>query len=499
MVDRRRFISSLAATAAAGSVGEASATAKKVGVKRSRLAHDPLRPQYHYVPIENWMNDPCGPIFWKGKYHMFVQHNPDGAYWGNMHWAHAVSDDMVHWKHLPIALAPTPGGADATGCFTGSAVVYQGKVHMLYTGVRPQESQCLAIANDDNLTTFTKLPQPVIAAPPPGMQVSGFRDPAPWQQGDWWYMVLGSGIANRSGAVLLYRSRNLREWEFVRIFAQRHGDLGASADPYDPWEVWECPDFFPLGERHVLIYSVLNRTYWQAGHLDPVDMTFKAEQGGLLDYGLYYAPKTQLDRDGNRIMWGSISESRPLEVHKAAGWAQIMSLPRVLTLASDGRLRIDVAKNVDQLRSQPTRMQGSPDEQANLRVLAALGVKNCCGEVFLKVGRGKDVFEFNLVSSAPGAEPWIRVKYDPAHRDQIMVDWKPIPLTLGVAEDLEIRLHIDGSSIELLVNKQVAWSKRFYYAGSAPTARIDWKGATTSIAEVCMWQMSPISPDRLSS
>src|SRR6202140_913255 len=89
---------------------------------RVRLAADPLRPQFHLLPAKNWMNDPNGPIYWQGRYHMFFQYNPGAAVWGDMHWAHAVSSDMIHWRHLPIALAPSPGPADADGCVTGSAV-----------------------------------------------------------------------------------------------------------------------------------------------------------------------------------------------------------------------------------------------------------------------------------------------------------------------------------------------------------------------------------------
>src|SRR6476620_4558988 len=110
---------------------------------RARLAADPLRPQFHLLPASNWMNDPNGPIYWKGKYHMFFQYNPNAAVWGDMHWNHAVSEDMVYWKHLPIALAPTPGGPDKDGCFTGSIVVEKGVPTMLYTGVNP-EVQCYA-------------------------------------------------------------------------------------------------------------------------------------------------------------------------------------------------------------------------------------------------------------------------------------------------------------------------------------------------------------------
>src|SRR5262249_22362603 len=103
---------------------------------QARLAADPLRPQFHLLPAKNWMNDPNGPIYWKGKYHMFFQYNPNAAVWGDMHWNHAISDDMIRWKHLPIALAPTPGGDDSEGCFTGSAVDDHGTATILYTGVK---------------------------------------------------------------------------------------------------------------------------------------------------------------------------------------------------------------------------------------------------------------------------------------------------------------------------------------------------------------------------
>src|SRR5271155_4183061 len=99
------------------------------------LASDPLRPQFHLLPASNWMNDPNGPIFWQGNYHMFFQYNPNAAVWGDMHWAHAISPDMIHWKHLPVALAPTKNGPDQDGCFSGSAVDNHGVATFIYTGV----------------------------------------------------------------------------------------------------------------------------------------------------------------------------------------------------------------------------------------------------------------------------------------------------------------------------------------------------------------------------
>ena len=147
-----------------------------------KLASDPLRPQYHLIPSHNWMNDPNGPIYFNGRYHMFHQYNPRGATWGNMHWAHATSSDMLHWQNEPIAIAPTPGGPDSEGVFSGSAVLDHGKPTVIYTAVAApssvadatlrdgahtwRETQCLAVAQDNDLRSWKKHSEPVIATPP---------------------------------------------------------------------------------------------------------------------------------------------------------------------------------------------------------------------------------------------------------------------------------------------------------------------------------------------
>src|SRR5947207_2081910 len=89
------------------------------------IAQDPRRPQFHLLPAHNWMNDPNGPIFVNGRYHMFFQYNPESSIWGNMSWAHAVSIDMIHWRHLPMAFTMTPDGPDAAGCFSGTAIAVE--------------------------------------------------------------------------------------------------------------------------------------------------------------------------------------------------------------------------------------------------------------------------------------------------------------------------------------------------------------------------------------
>lgn len=498
MTSRREFLVLIAAAGAASAV---AVPADAGSVSSAKIAADPLRPQYHLLPRANWMNDPNGPVYWNGSYHMFYQYNPHGAYWGDMHWGHAVSADMVHWRQLPVALSPTAGGPDADGCFTGTAVVQDGRVMLMYTGVRAAsrematikdgnppllETQCLAIADDAELKSWTKMPAPVIAAPPSGMQVNGFRDPSPWRQGEWWYTVLGSGVANEGGAVLLYRSRDLRAWEYVHVLASHDRSGLAQFGPFDPWDVWECPEFFPLGGRHVLMFSTGGKSYWQSGRLDVETMTFAPEQSGILDYGSYYAPKTQLDKAGNRILWGWIQEARPVAEYKGAGWAGMMSLPRVLSLGEDGRLRFGVAGEVKSLRGRERSLKDA-------REVEAVRIAGCCGEIVCMAKRDAR-FEWALMGDG---SPWLVLGFDPGHRDQVLIDGRPVRLHPGVEENLEFHLFVDGSVIEVMVNQRVAWTKRFYYAGNGQDLRMRWKGA--GLVGMSVWEVRAISGDRLTS
>jgi beta-fructofuranosidase len=525
MIRRRRFIAGMLGAAGASVLdaglwpmawADAAATNELV----QRLADDPRRPQFHLLPAANWMNDPNGPIYFNGKYHMFYQYNPHGAVWGDMHWGHAVSADMIHWRHMPVALAPTPGGPDSEGCFSGTAIVQDGRVAFVYTGVRTvpkeqatlddgvnafRESQCLAIANDASLSSFTKVSQPVIAAPPAGMKVTGFRDPspwkqAPWRQGDDYYMVVGSGVKGQGGAVLLYRSKDLREWEFLRVVAGGQASGTDASNPVDSGDMWECPDLFALGGKHVLIYSTVGKARWQSGELDAKEMIFHPEKSGTLDMGSFYAPKTQLDRAGRRILWGWIPETRPVEEYKAAGWAGMMSLPRVLTLANDGQLRVDVAAEFSRLRRNKQALTLTQNETENQRQICGLRLRQCCAELLISVRKSNGAFEVSLGEFAADGRGWLSLKIDPLNSGQISIDSFPIDVSLANAETVEIHLYVDGSAIEAFVNGQAAYTKRFYYSSSqAPDAGLKWTGNTAGIASISAWQLTPISSDRLTT
>ncbi|WP_263382959.1 glycoside hydrolase family 32 protein [Granulicella arctica] len=468
---------------------------------------DPLRPSFHYQPARNWMNDPCGPIYFHGQYHLFHQYNPHGPLWGDMHWAHAVSPDMIHWKRLPVALAPTPDGPDAQGCFTGTAVVHDGRPTFLYTGVQTsplaeatladpknplRESQCLAVATDDTLETWKKVPAAVIPVPPAGMKVTGFRDPSPWKDGDSWYTIVGSGIAKKGGMVLLYRSTDLRTWEYLHPLYEGTWTGKITSDSVDSGEMWECPEFFPLVdtatkvEKHILIYSTEGKVLWNSGTLDRDTMRFTAEKTGQLDYGrvgtnrvTFYAPKTQLDAKGNRILWGWIGETRPDAECVRAGWSGLMSLPRLLTL-QHGELHIQPASQTVRLRepaSKPTRINEiiATIETADTKPAAHSTANVLGGLLSLRSDPTQDPNTLHL-SFSNGIPP-------------IMI---PLPSPLGKRASLHA--FIDNSVLEIFIDGRFCLTHRFYsQQAGEPLATITVAGSY-SVASSQTHGLHPIWP-----
>jgi len=166
------------------------------------------RPAYHFLPERDWMNDPNGLIQWQGQTHLFYQYTPGSALSGVKYWGHAVSRDLVHWEHRPVATAPTPDGPDAGGIWSGCAVDDDGVPTAVYTGIDP-EVVCIA-TSADGLLTWDKHPaNPVIAGPPPELAAGAendFRDPYVWREQGAWHLVLGCKQTGQGGMILRYRS-----------------------------------------------------------------------------------------------------------------------------------------------------------------------------------------------------------------------------------------------------------------------------------------------------
>jgi beta-fructofuranosidase len=503
-VTRRGFITSLACAGAA-SILPSSFTAQEPSRLAVQLASDPMRHQFHLLPAGNWMNDPNGPIYFNGLYHMFFQLNPHGSLWGDMNWAHAVSRDMIHWRHLPIALSPTPGGPDAAGCFTGSAVVVGKRVYLVYTGVvnsTPDmatlrdgkhdylESQCLAWSDDPKLIHWTKQHESIIPAPPKGLAIVGFRDPSVWKQDSYYYMTVGTGMPETGGGVLLYRSDDLRNWTYLHLLASGHWNSKPSINRVASGEMWECPELFELDGRHVLIYSTEGKVFWETGRLDNETLVFSSEKRGQLDYGKYYAPKTQLDSSGKRILWGWIPETRPDQEIVSAGWAGMMSLPRILSVDTDGTLRMRFLPKLMTLRGTST----IPDASLSNETTATLIGGN--GETLITGPAESGSFDLNVMTTSD-EKPLLQLSYQPAKR-VVLLDGKE--LNLSQAEDAHVHAYFDGSVVELVVNGQIFCTKRFYYdQARAPDISLNLSGKKIRDFKVTVWKINPISNNRLTT
>lgn len=430
---------------------------------------DPHRPTYHLLPPSNWMNDPNGLIQFNGVYHVFYQHNPHGALWGNMSWGHATSTDLVHWQHQPVAITPDADGPDADGCYSGAMVLHNGTPTMVYTGVREtNELACLAYPADETMVKWTKYDRnPVISGPPADVPVTIFRDHTLWRDGDGWLMGIGSGIEGSGGAVLLYRSDDLLAWEYLHPLAVEQPALNPTGQQMSSG--WECPDFFFVDDQPVLLAcdwdgDPIGSSWWRGTY---VNQRFTAIAKGATDYGdCLYAPQTFQAEDGRRLFFGWLRELRSDADQLAAGWSGVMSLPREVVLLPNDGLGFRPVAGLEVLRGECERGEISTGEI----------LTSAASELVLSFAR-------------PFRISW---------GDAMTVGWDGAQLFLLSAGKLhavpcgpgDARLFIDHSVVELYVADQVV-STRVY--GSAST----WDAAmiatqATDAGEVTVWQMDTI-------
>lgn len=361
--------------------GIISCTVKEKEIHSITESH---RPQYHFTPDSMWMNDPNGMVFFEEEYHLFYQYYPDSTVWGPMHWGHAVSPDLIHWEHLPIALYP-----DSLGyIFSGSAVVdanntsgfgKDGKMpmvaiftHHLMEGERSgsltYQNQSIAYSLDKGRSWTKYEGNPVIKNP----GIRDFRDPKVlWHEDSkQWVMIFAA--ADR---VRLYHSPDLKSWEYLSEFGQEFGGHGG---------VWECPDLFPMviaqsGEKKWVMLVSINpggpnggsATQYFVGDFDGkefiLDSVF-AEEVPLgfakwVDQGKdNYAGVTWSnipDADGRRLFLGWMSNWQYATVVPTKKWRSAMTLPRTLDLFNEAgiySLRSLPVKEVSQLKEEVTNL-----------------------------------------------------------------------------------------------------------------------------------------------
>lgn len=431
------------------------------------------RPAYHLSSRIGWMNDPNGFSYYNGQYHLFYQYHPYTLQWGPMHWGHAVSTDLLHWDYLPCALAPDTE-ADAFGCFSGSALTLSdGRQLLLYTGVREEmqpdgemktlQTQCIAIGDGLN---YEKLPEnPVLDEKdlPAGCSRYDFRDPKIWQEPDGSYTcIVGARTEDESGALLLFRSPDALHWHYDSILDRCYNEFG---------KMWECPDFFTLDGKDVILTSPQdmsssglefhngNNTLCLIGHYDRETKQFERETVSAIDYGIdYYATQTTLLPDGRRIMvaWMQNWDACALPTTKPRWFGQ-MAIPREIRVV-DGTLHQQPIRELETLRGRRVHHKVTICEETTLQgvfgrvidlTLNLTPVEGAVYEQFkLKLARGAQ--HFTMLTYKPRTSILKLDRSQAGSCRDVVHERRCLVRRQGGA--LKLRILLDRFSIEVFVN-----------------------------------------------
>ncbi|MDF9800176.1 fructan beta-fructosidase [Catalinimonas alkaloidigena] len=454
-------------------------------VASDTLTGEQHRPRYHFTPPEQWMNDPNGMVYYDGEYHLFYQHYPDSNVWGPMHWGHAVSEDLVHWEHLPIALYP-----DSLGMiFSGSAVAdlentsgfgtaEDSPLIAIFTyhdaeaaeaGANDHQTQGIAFSTDRGRSWEKYEGNPVVENP----GIKDFRDPkvfwyAPDQK---WVMIFAA--ADR---VRIYNSPDLKNWEFQSEFGENSGDHGG---------VWECPDLFPLmvngEEKWVMLLSINpggpnggSATQYFVGDFDgetfandnPEETTLWVDYGKDNYAGVSWSNVPE--NDGRRIFLGWMSNWQYANVVPTYSWRSAMTVARKLELADtpEGIRLISLpVEELHQLRADSYSLEprSIPNE---LSLTEFTEWQTPAKEVMLEfvIPEGAEGLDFGIViSNSLGEE--VRIGYDQAQQQYYFDRTKagkmdfsedfagrfPAPRIAG-SDTIKMHLYVDVASAELFAD-----------------------------------------------
>lgn len=427
-----------------------------------------LRPTYHFMPEKNWMNDPNGPIYYKGEYHLFYQYNPYGDNWGTIHWGHAKSKDLVHWEHLPIALSPS-SEQDELHCFSGCCMIDdKGVPTIFYSSIGEGKrhhtigaEQWIATSKDDMISWEKHPANPVMKVELHGeLDIKEWRDPFIWKENGEWFMVLG-GSNSGEGCVLIYKSKNLLSWQFLNVLYQS-----------DEYEIIECPNILKFEDKYVLVISPSSDVKYLVGDINE-DYTFSVINERVLDYsGVegFYAPNTLIAPNGEKVTFGWLTENPRGHLKGIEGWAGVHSIPRILTLNSNNELIQKPVEEIKVLRKNEVNFSDvnieglfNTDVKGKaLEILAEIQVDNIHADFAISVLASKDRKEETLVKISPSKKEFSvdRTKSsisEETHKSELVgrFDFK-------TGETVKLNMFIDHSTIEVFFNDKETLSTRVY-------------------------------------
>jgi len=465
MKDVRVFDRQLTGGKIAGLMQEAKPDAPPdLEINGSWCDGDPQRPTYHAMPPRAWTNEPHGLIHWGGQYHLFYQKNPNGPYWGHIHWGHMTSPDLLRWTEMPVALAPEPG-PDSDGCWSGSVIDFEGKLALIYTaGDGHRSTICLATSTDGS--HFTKHPaNPIIAEVPQGGNFPEFRDPHVWREGDTYYLIIGSAVKNVGGTALLYRSKDLVNWEFRKPLLV--GDRETSGI------FWEMPIFVRAGDYRVLIVCEVpgRASYWVGAWKDETFTPIHPEPRRLELFNHLLSP-TPMFKDGQTIAMGIIPDERHPKECWEAGWAHLYSLPRVYSADSSGHLYQQPYDGIDSGSEAMPSLANLPIEEGKITPLN--GISGTTLKLQIKLKRGNSESVSLLLRRSPDGRERTEVRYQ-WEIGKLVLDRTASSLNSKVRRDIQestyfppipdsltLTVYMDRSVLEIFFDSRSAFATRVY-------------------------------------
>ena len=490
----------------------------RFAASRKQLAADPYRPIYHYVNPEGTLNDPNGLCTWQGKHHLFYQAYPPED--PRQHWGHAISDDLVHWQDLPLAIYP---GIERC-CFSGSTLVEEERVIALYHGT--EAGNMIAVSSDPLLLNWEKIPgNPVIPLVNTDRLGLPYRvyDPCIWREEDGYYALSGTywGGEFQDGSRMvqhLFFSQDLARWTYMGPLVENDGFTASD-------EAGACPYFWPIGDKHILVFCSNQRgSQYLLGDYDKLHHRFHPFAHGRFNFGPIgpggvHAPSAAPDGQGGVRVIFNMNNAIPSQ-----GWDQIMSLVRVLTLRTDNTLGIEPAPGHESLRYDHQHL-GQTLLPAN-REIALEGIGGNALELVLEIQpqAAREVC-INVLQS-PGGEEFTAIKFyrhsgllvrrqgrhyqqDALALDTSRSSLRPdgafwvsslstrapevAPFELGDDEPLKLRIFIDKSVVEVFANGRQCVALRVYPTRADSTGvSIRAQGSDAVLRSLDAWQMHSI-------
>jgi beta-fructofuranosidase len=474
-----------------------------LSIPESRFRNDFNRPKFHLLPAANWTNETHGFVHYNGKYHIFNQKNGTNLFLGQINWGHFSSPDLVQWTEHKPALTPEEG-YDQNGIWSGHVVKDEkGNPVIMYTGGDGAAlGMCLAFPKDNNLVEWEKYENnPVVKSPPKQYKRIDFHDPYLWKENETWYMIVGYGITEdqvEKGTVLLYKSKDLKKWEFLHPFFigdPKHDGSGI---------FWEMPVFWKMNDKYILLVNPVPydgkpaiSVYWVGQFVNEKFVPDTQLPQKLEVINRMLSPSVTLDTDGRTTAIAIIPDLISRKEQLKQGWTHLYSIPRTWNLI-DGQIHQAPHPAIQKLR----------DTLKTFKSLSMSSGQN------IKIGKGHQIeiiaeitptsankFGFVIGKNEQNGEE-TKIYFD-LETNQLIVDQSKTSkiqmmdkrvevgdCKLKKKETVKIQLFIDGSVVEGFINDKDAFTTRIFPKfENSNEIEIFCEGGDATIEEVKIWNL----------